>query len=265
MRKKHAIALFEAISHSKESRSGKALPIQAAAQGQPPERSRAGAAQPEQAAAPAAPSAPSAYDSFAQRPEPLISTAGGRLRLSLNHATCTAVGAVLLVLLALMFFLGRKSVAPAGPSQASAPSVKGDLEKAGGLSGTAGQGAGKVWPGEAVRPKRETGKYYLVIQQLPDESEASKSEGDKIAEFCQSKNQPAEVVTLETPSTGKRFLAVWSLTGLDSSNSKEARDYAAVIEKMGEEYFAKHKTYSFQQRRRAGGPLEPYFLQGNGK
>jgi len=181
----------------------------------------------------------------------VVSKASGRLDLSLNYVSCIAIGVVAVLLLAGAFWAGR---ATAGRGASAGP---GELPATGETPPVDTAAIGQAPPS---LPTRIAGKYYLVIQQLKDDSVASKVEAQRIADFCGLNNEKAEVRKFQD-ARGRRFWAVWSLTPLDSDRSSEAEDHAKAVEAMGKRYFAKYQTYNFQQRATPDGELQAYYVR----
>ena len=240
VKKKNSIALFEVISKSKESRSAADMGVPAWMGGE--QQDAVPQAAPRMA--PSAPKPPPPPVAPRSRTAPLLAIAGQRLQFSLNYISCLILAAALLVLLGGAFWLGRKT-APAPPDPDRMPAEF----RAGLLDGQTGPGQQ-----HSELPRRIPGKYYIVIESMEGATEQHLKEANRIAEFCITKGEPAEVRTYRS-----RYV-VWSLTPFDSPNDEKARSHALTIEKYGGEYFAKHRTYRFQQRKRPGSQLDPLYL-----
>jgi len=240
-KRKNPTALFEAISRTREKdvQSGLNVPTW---MGEGEADSPQMKAQPR--TEPAAPSQPSGGRTSAAK-------TAGQLQLSLNYVSCIAIGVVAVLLLAGAFWVGRVTArlgGEAGPAELPATGETAAVNTA---------ALGQVPP---AAPTRIAGKYYLVIQQLNNDSAASKVEAQRISDFCGLNNEKAEVRKFED-ARGKQFWAVWSLTPLDSDRSSEAENHAKAIEAMGKRYFAKYQTYNFQQRARPDGELQAYYVR----
>jgi len=224
VKKRDSVALFEVISKSRRKRreAGLGIPGWMGEDQEMPQ----GAPQGE------APGGTSPIGRAAPLGEPLVSTAGGRLSLSLNYVSCLVGVMVLVGLLVLAFWLGR---ATAGGAQTDSPEQSGSV--------------GKQAPAST---SRTSGYYYLVIQDLQGNTEDKKKEADRIVEFCKARGEPATV------NTYKGSIVVWSLVGFNSPNEKAARDYAKKVEQLGQNYFQEYKTYDFRQKR--AGRFDPLFL-----
>ncbi len=111
-------------------------------------------------------------------------------------------------------------------------------------------------PMAATSGQRDPQRYYLIIESLKGKSQEDFGEAERIIEFCQARDIPADMVLL-----GDR-LAIWSLLGFRSDTSDEALRHARQIEDIGKEYFSKYRTYRFLQRKKADGPFSPFFYTG---
>ena len=160
--------------------------------------------------------------------EPVFSTRGGRLSLSLNYVSCTVALLGLVLLLAVVFLLGRASVGdkPAtngGPKQAAA---------------AAAQPPAESWA---------AGKYYLQIQAMGGLSDALRDEARLIARYCTDAKVPAKVVRTATQ------YEIRSTTPFDSAASSEALQFAQRIDALGKRYKTLYgKPYDFSQHDRDG-------------
>jgi len=173
--------------------------------------------------------------------EPLVSTAGGRLRLSLDYFTGIVAATGLVLLLAAAFWLGRATagVARSGqPAQAELGQIASPMAREGPAD-------------REPLPARTDGKYYMIIQDLQGGDEL-KAEALRIADYCTANGEPATVNSYQ----GR--LVVWSLRPFSSPTGPEVLNHARVVEQLGQRYFKKHKTYDFRQRR--DGRLEPMML-----
>ena len=150
-RKKDTVALFEVLSKTKQREEQGTLEVpgwmdkEAVPASEGGIENRPGLDIP----APTPRSAPSS----APAAEGAVSTAGGRLHLSLNYISATVAIAAFVVLLVAAFMLGRKTT-PTEPAAISGMDVelkKDLLDKNAGRTGTAGQ-----------TPQRQPGKFYLV-------------------------------------------------------------------------------------------------------
>lgn len=191
--------------------------------------------------------------------EPMISRSGNRLRLSLSYVSCMVVFIALVLLMVVVFALGRHSVR-LPENQASAPSSDQSTEQAGiarapAAGGTSGVGLPKLPP-----PARVQGKYYLIVQVLRGKSDRDMETAQNIVKFLDEKGLPADVGTFR--SGGTEYYGVWSLTPFDSAKSSDAIAFAKRIDsELGPEYFKKYGEYNFMQRKKRGGELEPYYVK----
>ena len=248
VKKRNSVALFEVISKSKEKSSQADMGVPAW---------MGGTAQDEDAPkpdspVPAAPKLPP-LPAPPVRTAPLMTTAGGRLQLSLNYVSCLVIAVGLVLLLAGAFWLGRKT-APA--PQTGEGRMKAEF-RAGLLSenDTAGAGAAKTLP------KRIPGKYYIVIESTRGTDAWHLAQAEKIARFCIERNEPAEVRKYPATSRSREQYVAWSLTPFDSPTSEAATQHARGIEKLGEEFFELHGDYKFLQRN--AGRFDPWFLKAH--
>jgi hypothetical protein len=164
------------------------------------------------------------------------STEDQRLTVSLNYLSCTVAAIGVLLLLVTTFVLGRITASPA----------------------TTIAGAG----GAAVQ--RESGKYYMVIERLPDRSSASMVEATRIAAFCNANNEPASVQRIPPGKTadgkpvGQGYLIVWSGTPFDKKTGEEVRAHALKLQnELGLKYANQYGSkYKFAQPQK-NGRVEP--------
>lgn len=167
--------------------------------------------------------------------EPIVSTAGGRLTLSLNYMSCTVALLAIVLALIMAFALGRSS-APDGPQSAEwSPPVP--------AQGDSQAQQASVVPDVAERtPARVSGKYYLVIQALGGLNETFRDEAQHIAQYCTEVGYTASVMRDDT-----QYL-VWSLEPFDSPDGKDARQYQAEIDGVGKRYKTLYsKKWDFAQ------------------
>jgi len=227
-KRKNSVALFEVIAKERQERREGRLNVPSW-MGRPP-------AEGQQAVA--APKRPTVEEPAPG--EPIVSTSGGRLRLSLNYVSCLVAAGVLLILLLLAFWLGRATVgdSQASPTQASVGDARAE-----------GDAAARV---PAQQPTREPGKHYLVIQGMQGTSDANRRDADKIVNYLRDHDVEADVQ--KYPGRPEQYI-VWSFEGFDSPTSREALDYAKMIEVLGERYLREGGRYNFKQVR------EPWYLR----
>ena len=225
-KKKDSVALFEVISKSRQKRSeaglsvpqwmGRGVPV-----GEPPEPT----------------DGPRKVELSSPRPAPMVSTEGGRLRLSLNYVSALVGIVAVALLMVLAFWIGRWSVhAPAGGATdtgADTANIAGQLQK-------------QFTP---ATPSRVPGKYYLVIQGLQGMTQQKLQDAEDIVRWLKGYETAAEIREL---AKYKQYI-VWSLQGFESSDSAEAMGFVETIELLGRRYKAdKGGKYDFKHR--AGDP-----------
>jgi hypothetical protein len=233
-KRKNTLALFEVISRSKEHRSQAGLDVpswmgEERGEQQPPERpSPPQPEPPKQAGAKPAARTPEPTQ------EPMVSTSGGRLRVSLNYSGAIVLGVAVVLLLGAAFAIGRATAGGGGDTKPAVTAGAGD---------GAGPGEAEVGPG-AGAAQRVPGKHYLVIRDFDPGSDLEQEAG-RIAAFCTAQGEPAEVRTLTDRHTREPFIAVWSLKGFDEPNSQAAQNYRRRIQALGEQYYSQHETFRF--------------------
>lgn len=182
--------------------------------------------------------------------EPIFSTAGGRMRVSLNYVSggVAAGGFVLLLLVA--FLLGRSSASP-GKSVEQPPPGAPPLNPA--VVRGIEQG-----PSTGSPPARVKGKHYLIIQSMMGNTDRHKADAQKIVEFLHRNGEEAET----RPTTSGSWV-VLSFRPYDSPQSPEAIQFAQKIEELGKKYTSRAEggQYDFRQRDRATGKLEPFYIK----
>lgn len=234
-KKKNSIALFEAISKSKEknAHTGVSVPgwlskvSQPQDPGQPPAEN------------------PPAISGAAPYGGPKIVLSGAGLMLIL--AVIVTVGAA-------GFLAGR----------ATAPGKAGDSAAAGLRNRPGASVTDGLAPAENVDlPARVIGKQYLVIQRFEKMTTEDWKEARDIADWLvKQKGEKCEAKIIQVRND--KFLAVWSLKPFDSYLSTDAQKYAEHIESLGREfkttdvYKKSLGKYTFSQHRQ--GKLDPYFV-----
>ncbi len=266
-KKKNSVALFEVIQKAKSGEANMDVPKWMGGEGPMPPSGEVPPPRPRPEARPAPASPASARRARGGAGEPLLSVAGDRLRLSLNIAACAVAAAGLIALLAGAFALGYWRGGASAEGELAAAGAGGPLKDRTPfgrhvLDGRAKGGGGPSGKGVAnpTGADRQKGKWYLVIQALGGRTPEDLKEAARIAAFCKAHGEPATVAEYTTPRSGKQRYIVWSLRpfGFSGKPSDEALAYARKIEKLGKEYFEKHKTYDFRQRT-AGGNFDPWF------
>ncbi len=255
-KRKDSKALFEVIARNKDSRSepGMAVPewllkrqqndfgqkgAPAASGDEPP------APAVEDGPAPGMPPVPSMeeIELADATSEPILSSAGGRVRLSLNYVSFAAALLGAVVALGGTFYLGRvtghgetttqeKAVldAPLRPEAADA---------------------------SAKPPAAPTKKYYLVIERLtPGMTPAKKADAEAIVKYLDGKGKKAIV----REANQNQFYVVLSLEPFSDRTSPEAVKFAEEIEELGKAYRPPpgREKYNFSQHK--DGRLDPSFI-----
>ncbi|MGC9453654.1 MAG: hypothetical protein ACP5HU_02210 [Phycisphaerae bacterium] len=234
-KRKNSPALFEVISRSRErqSQSGLRVPTWMGGDRQQPDETPESQAQ-EPAAQKQSPQADEharpASQVQSQQPayEPVFSTSGGRLRLSLNYSGAIVLGVAVVLLIAAAFAIGRAT---------------GGSGDAGDSAAKAGVGGGEQERTETSGVQRVAGKHYLIIWDA-DAGVGMRPEAERIAEFFNAHGESAEVRELKDQG-GQPFLAVWSTEGFDRPDSQAAENYKTRIRRLGEQYRQEHDNVRF--------------------
>jgi hypothetical protein len=233
-KKKNSIALFEAISKSKEKNAyaGVSVPAWLSKVSQPQD-----------------PGQPPA-----ENPPPIPGSAPyGGPKIVLSGAGLVLVLAVIVTVGAAGFLAGRATA----PGKTVQNAVTGYHRP--GLNAPDGG-----TPAEVVElPARTIGKQYLVIQRFEKMTAEDWKEAKDIADWLvKQKGEKCEAKIIQVRND--KFLAVWSLRAFDSYLSPEAQKYAEHIEALGREFkttevFRKSTgKYTFSQHRQ--GKLDPYYV-----
>ena len=186
---------------------------------------------------------------------PMWRIEGDRIHFSLSFVTAMVVLGGVGVLLVAAFVLGRvtggSGQTRTAPGTGSADEVPGRVESTTRAERSDG-------PVRAVSGRRDPSRHYIIVETLKSNKDADKVEAEQIIEFCKLRDIPADMVLIgRKPNTR---VAVWSLLGFESNNSPDAIQHAEKVEEIGREYFEKHKTYKFLQRR--NGEFSPFFYRG---
>jgi hypothetical protein len=231
-KKKDSVALFEVISKNRQvqGESGMGVPDWMGKGAEPPSPGQEAAV----SVASKAPSKPI---------EPLLSTATGRLTLSLNYVSCMVAALALVLLLALAFWLGRWSARSA--AQAAPGTEQGSQQSAEKANNPAS-------PADKQIMRREDGKYYLVIQGVQGVTGEHKADADAIVQWLAKQTVKAETRELGGPS---RQYVVLSFDGFDSTDSASAKKFVETIEELGRRYGRDGGKYAFKQN-----PASPWFI-----
>jgi hypothetical protein len=237
-KKKNSLALFEAISRSREKqpKEGMGVPnwmgAQAPQSGQGP--TATGETGPQ----------PGGTVHSASMSSGLTASSPGPIAISLSRPAAAVIVAMFAVAVALAFLAGRMTARPAA-TNAGSPTV---IENAGGPE-----------RGSLVDqlPARVPGKHYLVIQAMKGDSQQDHDDALKIATWLtKEKNEPAEVCQF---SGGSKAYFVWSFKPFDSDKGPQAEAYAKKIEELGQQYKKLYGQYWFGQHNK--GKLDPWYVK----
>ena len=232
-KKKDSVALFEVISKSRERQPAGGMGVPSW-MSQPPQEPEG--AEPLR---PAEPSPPGA----ALPKQPIVSTAEGRLQLSLNYVSGAVIVVALVVLLVLVFWLGRVT-ASSGPAETEAPAAN-------------NQPLPEIASGQPTPLQRVAGRYYLVIQGLLGIDTQHLEAANDIRNFLAAHGVPAEV--RRYAGRPQQYI-VWAYQGFDSSDSQDAQEHVRFIENLGQQYKAQGGRYDFRQGRIEDRP-KGWFIQ----
>ncbi len=145
-----------------------------------------------------------------QRPVDAFSDGGSKLELSVGYVTLLVAAGGAVVLLAAMFLLGRMTAPSAAPESSS---------------------------DAAATPKRETGKYYLVIEATDNATIGDRKEAEHIAWFLEQKGIEASVLKYRYPGEdGRVTWVVLSQKGFAGPEDLQARQFTQKIRDLGTEY-----------------------------
>lgn len=241
-KKKRAKALFEVMADDKESRHEVNMGVPDWMEKKTPQESKP--AKPESSLQADArltriqTEAPRAAESD----KPIVSTAGGRLTVSLNYVSCTVAMLAIVLLLVVAFVLGRMSVTsgqrPRKPASPARTLRKAEASK------TKAETSGTAKPKDAV-------KYCLVIQVMGGRTEQLLADAKAIIKYCETAGYPARLA--ENDARDDYF--VWSAEAYDSPTSNKAKTYVAEIHALGQRYKADTgKNYDFKQLDNKGQP-----------
>ena len=183
-------------------------------------------------------------------PEPIISTADGRLRVSLNYVSCGVASVALVVLLVVAFFLGRATAPSGGGPAVSVPAGQEQTVRTGNVRTPAGGGQ--------PLPKRISGMYYLVIQRMNGLTDRDMADAQKIVKQCSRSDIKASVGKF--PSGKPVQYVVWSLEGFASRDSQGTSEYVGHVHEAGKTYKRDFGKYDFSQLDGSGN-FNPWFVQ----
>jgi hypothetical protein len=245
-KKKNSVALFEVIQKARRTEGTMDVPKWMGAQAPAGELTRQ-----ERLVRPSI---------AARARESLLAITGDRLRLSLDYVSCAVAVLGLIALLVISFALGYWAGTGRAPSEGRAAGTLSDRTPFGKhvLGGHAPSGGAGTTRPTGTASGRVKGKWYLVIQGLAGVTGADLDEAARIVAFCSAKGQPATIARYTSRQTGRQRYIVWSLKGHDAPTSEEAKQHAVTVEALGKEYFNRHKTYDFRQRK-SDGKFDPWF------
>jgi hypothetical protein len=175
--------------------------------------------------------------------EPIYRADGAGFAIRLSQAGWVLAGAVLVILLAGAFAVGRLSVRSA---QQDGLTENTDATE---LAPVAGVGAVPLKPQQAVG---KAGNWYLVIQDMQGKEPKHKQEADALVDFLKSVGQPAMVAQFKG---GSMHYFVRSEKGFASQSDPEAIKYAKEIEALPKKYTIPG-GYNFAQNGK------PWFIPG---
>ena len=229
-KKKDSVALFEVITKSRQARSQAGLSVPGWME-KNRQRLSGEAPVPTIAAVPAVPRG--------------VSTSGRLLSVSLSQTGWVATATCLIVLLGVVFWLGRITA----PSQRQAPPQA--------ALGTETQKPSVVGDSTATNQPTSTsrtpGLYYLVIQGTRGTDQKHKEDAWAIRDYLASQGMTSEV-RLWT-GANKQYV-VWAYQGFDSPRSDQAKRYVDMIEELGRRYKTAGGQYGFEQRKD-----DPWFIK----
>ena len=177
---------------------------------------------------------------------PLLAIRDGRVAVSLDYVWCGVLGLALVTLVLAVFLLGWKLGAGSAPGPGVPVPEKRDV--------LGEKDAARPKP-RPPAPERVVGKYYMLIQGVEGMTEQHKAEAERIVEFCQEAGLQVDIGQMLDPDQ----YVVWSLTGFDSPDSQEAKEYARRVRELGKKYKAKYGTYELRQAYPSGD--WPWFHQ----
>lgn len=230
-KKKDSTALFEVISKTRETQhqAGFSVPTWMGTDKQPDDST---VSEPP----PTPKSRPTASKPATLAGEPIVSTAGGRLSISLSQRACLAVAAGLVVLMALMFVLGRVTADDSKPAEGDGP------QKAGITNGNGGK----------AKYEPVAGKYYLLIQKLKSNRTVDRNEAERVMAYLKENRLDAWIY--EAPDG----YAVFSTKEYDKDDRMSAAAKADVIERVCKNYVTKYSpNYKYRQPRDTNGQIAP--------
>ena len=194
--------------------------------------------------------------------EKIISISNGRVNISLNQVSATVAAVVIILMIVMAFFLGKRMgtkssvrVAPSKDLKTDIP-YRPDVSKISSkrpgvvpIPRSSSNAAGEKKTNLPISTKRQKGLYYLVIQG----GITSRAEAEDIRRFLYSKGINT---TVERMSINK--YKVKDLRGFKNLRSPETRAelarYVEQIERLGREYLRQGGRYGFRQSKTAPLP-----------
>ena len=249
-KRKDSKALFEVIARGKDNRSEPGMAVPQWLQKQPqdapaPSGGEDESSQPPVDQAPPEPGMlPTPRMDETSAAEPLMSSAGGRVRISLNYASFAAAVLGAVVVLGGAFWLGRIT----SHGRGEAPTEKTMADNL------------PVRPGvvEASSTPATKAKYYLVIERmLPGLTPENKADAEAVVKYLDTKGIHARV---SEANRGQLYVVMSTDPGFADPKSTEATKFAEDIEDMGKAYRPPpgRKKYSFIQHNKDG--LNPSYI-----
>ena len=194
--------------------------------------------------------------------EKIISISNGRVNISLNQVSATVAAVVIILMIVMAFFLGKRMGTKSSVRVAPSKDLKTDIPYRPDVSKISPKRPGVVpIPRSSsnaaeekktnlpISTKRQKGLYYLVIQG----GITSRAEAEDIRRFLYSKGINT---TVERMSINK--YKVKDLRGFKNLRSPETRAelarYVEQIERLGREYLRQGGRYGFRQSKTAPLP-----------
>lgn len=172
----------------------------------------------------------------AQPGEPMLSTEGGRLNLSLNYLSSVVLLGGLLVLLLGAFVLGR-STAP----QPQAPT---EVNKAG--------------TEPVITEKRVPGWYYLVVEAMNGNSTADIAQAEALKTYLDKHGVPVTMHGYD--QNGVRAILI-SRAGFENPQSPAAGEFVERVHQLGQQYADQFGSRFNFRPAKPGEDTGPWFVQ----
>ncbi len=159
----------------------------------------------------------------------------GKLTVSIGHLSAGLMIGAVILLVAGAFVLGRMT---AGPSQATPAGVT---------------------DGASKSPKRETGKYYMVIEAMDGATDQQKEKAEHIAWFLEQQGVEASVLRYRYPEQGPVRWVVLGYKGFPGPADPAARRFAERMAVLGAEYSKRYSgSFDFSPKKYMDSP-GPWF------